>query len=158
MAKKINGYVKLQVPAGQASPSPPIGPALGQAGLNIMDFCKAFNAKTENLEKGMPCPVVITVFQDKSFEFIIKKPPASFYIKKEINIKKGSGTTGISDAVGKISMQQLKKIAEEKLPDLNTNNIDQAAKIIAGTAKSMGVEVTDYRLRYGKKRKKIQKF
>ena len=143
MAKKITGYVKLQVPAGSASPSPPIGPALGQAGLNIMDFCKAFNSKTENLEKGMPCPVVITVFQDKSFEFIIKKPPASFYIKKEINIKKGSGATGISDAVGKISMQQLKKIAEEKLPDLNTSNIDEAAKIIAGTAKSMGVEVTD---------------
>ena len=108
-----------------------------------MDFCKSFNAKTEKLEKGMPCPVVITVFQDKSFEFSIKKPPASYYIKKEINIKKGSGATGISDAVGKISLQQLKKIAEEKLPDLNTNNIDQAAKIIAGTARSMGVEVTD---------------
>ena len=143
MAKKVSGYVKLQVPAGQASPSPPIGPALGQAGLNIMDFCKDFNAKTEKLEKGMPCPVIITVYQDKSFEFIIKKPPASFYIKKEVNLKKGSGTTGISDPVAEISMEQLKKIAEEKLPDLNTNNIDQASKIIAGTAKSMGVEVTD---------------
>ena len=141
MAKKISGYVKLQVPAGAASPSPPIGPALGQAGLNIMDFCKNFNAKTEKLEKGMPCPVIITVYQDKSFEFIIKKPPASFYIKKEVNLKKGSGTTGISDPVAEISMDQLKKIAEEKLPDLNTNNIDQAAKIIAGTARSMGVEV-----------------
>jgi large subunit ribosomal protein L11 len=141
MAKKVSGYVKLQVPAGQASPSPPIGPALGQAGLNIMDFCKDFNAKTEKLEKGMPCPVIITVYQDKSFEFIIKKPPASFYIKKEVNLKKGSGTTGISDPVAEISMEQLKKIAEEKLPDLNTNNIDQAAKIIAGTARSMGVEV-----------------
>ncbi len=141
MAKKVSGYVKLQVPAGQASPSPPIGPALGQAGLNIMDFCKDFNAKTEKLEKGMPCPVIITVYQDKSFEFIIKKPPASFYIKKELNLKKGSGTTGISDPVAEISMEQLKKIAEEKLPDLNTNNIDQAAKIIAGTARSMGVEV-----------------
>ena len=141
MAKKISGYVKLQVPAGQASPSPPIGPALGQAGLNIMEFCKNFNAKTEKLEKGMPCPVIITVYQDKSFEFIIKKPPASFYIKKEVNLKKGSGATGISDPVAKISMDQLKKIAEEKLPDLNTNNIDQAAKIIAGTARSMGVEV-----------------
>ena len=141
MAKKVTGYVKLQVPAGQASPSPPIGPALGQAGLNIMDFCKDFNAKTEKLEKGMPCPVIITVYQDKSFEFIIKKPPASFYIKKEVNLKKGSGTTGISDPVAEISMEQLKKIAEEKLPDLNTNNIDQAAKIIAGTARSMGVEV-----------------
>ncbi|MEC6997030.1 MAG: 50S ribosomal protein L11 [Pseudomonadota bacterium] len=141
MAKKVTGYVKLQVPAGQASPSPPIGPALGQAGLNIMDFCKDFNAKTEKLEKGMPCPVIITVYQDKSFEFIIKKPPASFYIKKEVNLKKGSGTAGISDPVAEISMEQLKKIAEEKLPDLNTNNIDQAAKIIAGTARSMGVEV-----------------
>ena len=141
MAKKISGYVKLQVPAGEASPSPPIGPALGQAGLNIMDFCKNFNAKTEKLEKGMPCPVIITVYQDKSFEFIIKKPPASFYIKKEVNLKKGSGTTGISDPVAEISMDQLKKIAEEKLPDLNTNNIDQGVKIIAGTARSMGVEV-----------------
>ena len=141
MAKKVSGYVKLQVPAGQASPSPPIGTALGQAGLNIMDFCKDFNAKTEKLEKGMPCPVIITVYQDKSFEFIIKKPPASFYIKKEVNLKKGSGTAGISDPVAEISMEQLKKIAEEKLPDLNTNNIDQAAKIIAGTARSMGVEV-----------------
>lgn len=141
MAKKVTGYVKLQVPAGQASPSPPIGPALGQAGLNIMDFCKDFNSKTEKLEKGMPCPVIITVYQDKTFEFIIKKPPASFYIKKEINLKKGSGATGISDPVAKISMEQLKKIAEEKLPDLNTDNVDQAAKIIAGTARSMGVEV-----------------
>ena len=143
MAKKITGYVKLQVPAGQASPSPPIGPALGQAGLNIMDFCKDFNGKTEKLEIGMPCPVIITVYQDKSFEFIIKKPPASFYIKKEINVKKGSGSTGISDPVGKISKEQLKKIAEEKLPDLNTTDLDQAAKILAGTAKSMGVEVID---------------
>ena len=143
MAKKITGYVKLQVPAGQASPSPPIGPALGQAGLNIMDFCKDFNAKTEKLEKGMPCPVIITVYQDKSFNFIIKKPPASFYIKKEVNLKKGSGTSGIADPVAKISLEQLKKIAEEKLPDLNTSDIDQAAKIIAGTAKSMGVEVVD---------------
>ena len=111
MAKKITGYVKLQVPAGSASPSPPIGPALGQAGLNIMDFCKAFNGQTEKLEKGMPCPVVITVFQDKSFEFIVKKPPASFYIKKEVNIKKGSGQTGIADPVASISKEQLLKIA-----------------------------------------------
>jgi len=143
MAKKITGYVKLQVPAGQASPSPPIGPALGQAGLNIMDFCKDFNAKTEKLEKGMPCPVIITVYQDKSFEFLIKKPPASFYIKKEINLKKGSGSTGITDPVAKINSEQLKKIAKEKLPDLNTSDIDQAAKIIAGTARSMGVEVIE---------------
>ena len=143
MAKKIKGYVKLQVPAGQASPSPPIGPALGQAGLNIMDFCKNFNGKTENLEKGMPCPVVITVFQDKTFEFIIKKPPASYYIKKEANIKKGSGTTGIDAAVAKLNKEQLKKIAKEKMSDLNTTNIEAASNIIAGTARSMGVEVID---------------
>jgi large subunit ribosomal protein L11 len=141
MAKKITGYVKLQVPAGQASPSPPIGPALGQAGLNIMDFCKAFNAQTEKLEKGMPCPVVITVFQDKSFEFIVKKPPASFYIKKEVNIKKGSGQTGIADPVASITKEQLIKIAKEKMPDLNTTDPEQASKIIAGTARSMGIEV-----------------
>ena len=141
MAKKITGYVKLQGPAGSASPSPPIGPALGQAGLNIMDFCKAFNGQTDKMEKGMPCPVVITVFQDKSFEFIIKKPPASFYIKKEINIKKGSGQTGIAEPVASISKEQLLKIAKEKLPDLNTSDPEAASKIIAGTARSMGVEV-----------------
>jgi large subunit ribosomal protein L11 len=143
MAKKIKGYVKLQVPAGQASPSPPIGPALGQAGLNIMDFCKGFNAKTEKLEKGMPCPVVITVYQDKSFDFIVKKPPASYYIKKEANVKKGSGTTGVSDSVGKLTKAQLLKIANEKMPDLNTSNPEAAAKIIAGTARSMGIEVAE---------------
>ncbi len=141
MAKKITGYVKLQVPAGSASPSPPIGPALGQAGLNIMDFCKAFNGQTEKLEKGMPCPVVITVYQDKSFEFIVKKPPASFYIKKELNLKKGSGQTGIADPVGSITKDQLLKIANEKMVDLNTTDPDAAAKIIAGTARSMGIEV-----------------
>ena len=141
MAKKITGYVKLQVPPGQASPSPPIGPALGQAGLNIMDFCKAFNSQTESLEKGMPCPVVITVYQDKSFEFIVKKPPASFYIKKEANLKKGSGTTGISEPVAELTQEQLLKIAKEKMPDLNTTDPDAASKIIAGTARSMGIEV-----------------
>ena len=141
MAKKITGYVKLQVPAGQASPSPPIGPALGQAGLNIMDFCKTFNSQTEKLEKGMPCPVVITVFQDKSFEFIVKKPPASFYIKKELNIEKGSGQTGIADPVATITKDQLIKIAKEKMPDLNTSDPESASKIIAGTARSMGIEV-----------------
>ncbi len=143
MAKKITGYVKLQVPAGQASPSPPIGPALGQAGLNIMDFCKSFNSKTDNLEKGMPCPVIITVYQDKTFEFIIKKPPASFYIKKEANIKKGAGTTGIAEPIAKLNKQQLEKIAKEKMPDLNTNDVEAASKIIAGTARSMGVEIAD---------------
>ena len=141
MAKKITGYVKLQVPAGSASPSPPIGPALGQAGLNIMDFCKAFNTQTEKLEKGMPCPVVITVFQDKSFEFVVKKPPASFYIKKEVNVKKGSGQTGIADPVASITKEQLIKIANEKMPDLNTSDLEAASKIIAGTARSMGIEV-----------------
>jgi len=141
MAKKITGYLKLQVPAGQASPSPPIGPALGQAGLNIMDFCKAFNGQTEKLEKGMPCPVVITVFQDKSFEFIVKKPPASYYIKKEVNVKKGSGQTGIADPVASITKEQLIKIANEKMPDLNTSDLEAASKIIAGTARSMGIEV-----------------
>ena len=141
MAKKIKGYVKLQVPAGQASPSPPIGPALGQAGLNIMDFCKDFNSKTESLDKGMPCPVVITVFQDKSFEFIVKKPPASFYIKKEVNLKKGSGQTGIAEPVATITKEQLIKIANEKMPDLNTSDLEAASKIIAGTARSMGIEV-----------------
>ena len=143
MAKKITGFVKLQVPAGQASPSPPIGPALGQAGLNIMDFCKAFNSQTEGLEKGMPCPVVITVYQDKSFDFIVKKPPASFYIKKEANIKKGSGTTGLSEPVAKLTKAQLIKIANEKMPDLNTNDAEAASRVIAGTARSMGIEIID---------------
>ena len=151
MAKKISGYVKLQVPAGSASPSPPIGPALGQAGLNIMEFCKSFNAKTEKLEKGMPCPVVITVFVDKSFEFIVKQPPASYFIKKEANVKKGSGTTGISEAVGKLNKAQLLKIANEKMPDLNTKNPEAASKIIAGTARSMGIEVTEQRMARGKR-------
>ena len=142
MAKKeISGYIKLQINGGQANPAPPVGPALGQRGINIMDFCKAFNGQTEKLEKGMPCPVVITVFQDKSFEFIVKKPPASFYIKKEVNIKKGSGQTGIAEPVASISKEQLLKIAQEKLPDLNTSDLEAASKIIAGTARSMGVEV-----------------
>ena len=141
MAKKVVNVLKLQIPAGGANPSPPVGPALGQVGLNIMDFCKAFNAQTEKLEKGMPCPVVITVFQDKSFEFIVKKPPASFYIKKELNLKKGSGQTGIADPVASITQEQLIKIANEKMVDLNTTDPKAAAKIIAGTARSMGIEV-----------------
>ena len=141
MAKEISGFIKLQIKGGQANPAPPVGPALGQRGVNIMEFCKAFNAQTEKLEKGMPCPVVITVFQDKSFEFIVKKPPASFYIKKEVNIKKGSGQTGIADPVASISKEQLLKIVKEKMPDLNTSDPEAASKIIAGTARSMGVEV-----------------
>ena len=141
MAKKIKGYVKLQVPAGQANPAPPIGPALGQAGLNIMEFCKSFNDKTQKLEKGMPLPVVITVYQDKSFDFIVKKPPASFYIKRAAKVKKGSGTTGISDPIASVTIDQIKEIASEKMVDLNANDIDAAAKIIQGTARSMGIEV-----------------
>ena len=140
MAKKITGYVKLQVPAGQASPSPPIGPALGQAGLNIMDFCKTFNSQTEKLEKGMPCPVVITVYQDKTFTFIVKTPPAAVLIKKALGIPKGSGEPN-REKVGKLTRAQLEDIAKQKEPDLNSNDIDAAVLIIAGTARSMGVEV-----------------
>ena len=148
MAKKIVGYIKLQVPAGAANPSPPIGPALGQRGLNIMEFCKGFNARTQDLEKGMPCPVVITYYQDKSFTFDIKSPPASFYIKKAAKLstakKPGSGSKhpGV-DFVGKITMAQCKDIAKAKAKDLNAADLDQAAKMIAGTARSMGVEVVE---------------
>ena len=141
MAKKISGYIKLQVPAGAANPSPPIGPALGQRGVNIMEFCKAFNAKTQEMEKGMPIPTVITVFQDKSFTFVTKTPPASFYLKKAAKVQKGSGTAGQSGPVGKVSMAQCREIAEAKMADLNANDLDQATKIIAGSARSMGLEV-----------------
>lgn len=141
MAKKIEGYLKLQVPAGQANPSPPVGPALGQKGLNIMEFCKAFNAKTQGMEPGAPIPTVITAYQDRSFTFETKTPPASYYIKKQAKIKKGSGTVGDGELVGKLTQAQVKEIAEAKMVDLNANDIDQAMKIIAGTARSMGVEV-----------------
>jgi len=140
MAKKIEGYVKLQVPAGAANPSPPIGPALGQAGLNIMEFCKAFNAKTDGLEKNMPIPVVITVYADKSFTFETKTPPASFYLKKAAKLKKGGGEPGRAVA-GSVTMAQCREIAEAKMADLNARDLDQAAKIIAGSARSMGLEV-----------------
>ncbi len=140
MAKKIEGYVKLQVPAGAANPSPPIGPALGQAGLNIMEFCKAFNAKTDGLEKNMPIPVVITVYADKSFTFETKTPPASFYLKKAAKLKKGGGEPGRVVA-GSVTMAQCREIAEQKMVDLNARDLDQAAKIIAGSARSMGLEV-----------------
>ena len=140
MAKKIEGYVKLQVPAGAANPSPPIGPALGQAGLNIMEFCKAFNAKTDGLEKGMPIPVVITVYADKSFSFETKTPPASYYLKKAAKLKKGGGEPG-REVAGSVTMAQCKEIAEAKMVDLNARDLDQAAKIIAGSARSMGLEV-----------------
>ena len=140
MAKKVKAIVKLQVPAGAANPSPPIGPALGQAGLNIMEFCKAFNAQTQQLEKGMPIPVVITAFQDASFEFITKTPPASFFLKKAAKIKKGSGLTG-RESAGSVTIAQCRDIAEQKMADLNAHDLDAAAEMIAGSARSMGLEV-----------------
>src|SRR4051812_35079243 len=141
MAKKITGYIKLQVPAGAANPSPPIGPALGQRGVNIMEFCKAFNASTTELEKGMPIPTIITVFADRSFAFETKTPPASFLLKKAARISKGSTEPGKSTA-GRVTRQQLREIAEVKMKDLNANDIEQAAKIIEGSARAMGLEVT----------------
>ena len=140
MAKKVNGYVKLQVPAGQANPSPPIGPALGQQGVNIMEFCKQFNAQTQQLEKGLPIPVVITVYSDRSFTFIMKTPPASVLIRKSIGIEKGSGTPNTAK-VGKISRKQLEEIAKTKTPDLTAADLDAAVRTIAGSARSMGVDV-----------------
>ncbi|WP_417520244.1 50S ribosomal protein L11 [Minwuia sp.] len=140
MAKKIAGYIKLQVPAGAANPSPPIGPALGQRGLNIMEFCKAFNAETQNMEKNMPIPVIITAYSDRSFTFVKKTPPASYYLKKAAKLNKGSSTPG-KGYVGKVTGAQLAEIAEAKMVDLNANDIDQAKKIIAGSARSMGLEV-----------------
>ena len=142
MAKKIEGYIKLQVPAGTANPSPPIGPALGQRGVNIMEFCKAFNAATQELEKGMPIPTVITVYGDRSFTFITKTPPASFLIKKAAKLKSGSKEPGKVSA-GKIRRSELTKIAELKMADLNATDLDQATKIIEGSARSMGLEVVE---------------
>ena len=140
MAKKIAGYIKLQVPAGEAKPAPPIGPALGQRGLNIMEFCKAFNAKTAQMEKGMPIPVVITAYQDRSFTFEMKQPPVSYFLMKAAGIKSGSKTTG-RGFVGKITQAQIREIAEKKMADLNTHSIDSAAAMIAGSARSIGLEV-----------------
>ena len=140
MAKKILGYIKLQVPAGAATPSPPIGPALGQRGVNIMGFCKEFNARTEKEARGTPLPTVITVYQDKSFTFITKTPPASYFIKQALNLKSGSGKTG-RETIGKITRTQLREIAEKKMKDLNANDVEAAMKIIAGTARSMGITV-----------------
>ena len=142
MAKKILGYIKLQVPAGAATPSPPIGPALGQRGVNIMGFCKEFNARTEKEAKGTPLPTVITVYQDKSFTFITKTPPASFFIKQALNIKSGSKAPG-RDSAGKITRTQLREIAEKKMKDLNANDLEQAAKIIEGSARSMGLQIVE---------------
>ncbi len=140
MAKKITGRVKLQVPAGQANPSPPIGPALGQAGLNIMEFCKAFNAQTQNMEPGMPIPVVITAYHDRTFTFITKTPPASYFLKKAAGLDKGAEAPG-KEPVAAVSMAQVREIAEKKMVDLNANDMDAACRIIAGTARSMGIEV-----------------
>jgi large subunit ribosomal protein L11 len=140
MAKKIEAYIKLQVPAGEANPSPPVGPALGQHGVNIMEFCKAFNAKTQNVEKGMPIPVVITVYADRSFTFITKTPPASVLLKKAAGIAKGSGVPNM-DKVGKVNRAQLEEIATIKMEDLNAADMDAAVRIIAGSARSMGIEV-----------------
>ncbi len=142
MAKKISGYIKLQVPAGIANPSPPIGPALGQRGVNIMEFCKAFNAATQDLEKGAPIPTKITVYADRSFSFETKTPPASFLLKKAARIKKGASETG-KESVGTIRRSQLKEIAEAKMKDLNANDIDAAAKIIEGSARAMGLTVVE---------------
>jgi large subunit ribosomal protein L11 len=139
MAKKIEAYIKLQVPAGKANPSPPVGPALGQHGLNIMEFCKSFNAATQSMEQGMPIPVVITVYQDKSFTFIRKTPPASILLKKAAGIDKGSATPH-TDKVAKVNRAQLEEIATTKMADLNANDMDAAVKIIAGSARSMGIE------------------
>ena len=140
MAKKVQGYVKLQVPAGQANPSPPIGPALGQQGVNIMEFCKQFNAQTQKMEKGLPIPVIITVYSDRSFTFVMKTPPAAVLIRKAIGIEKGSGTPNTAK-VGKISRKQLEDIAKLKTPDLTAADLEAAVRTIAGSARSMGVDV-----------------
>jgi large subunit ribosomal protein L11 len=142
VAKKIEGYIKLQVPAGSATPSPPIGPALGQRGVNIMEFCKAFNASTQELEKGMPIPTVITVYADRSFTFVTKTPPASFLIKKAAGLKSGSKEPGKVSA-GKIARSKLTEIAEMKMKDLNANDLEAATKIIEGSARAMGLEVVE---------------
>ena len=142
MAKKITGYVKLQVPAGQANPSPPIGPALGQQGLNIMEFCKAFNAYTQNQEQGVPIPTVITVYADRSFSFETKTPPASYFIKQAARLDKASSEPG-RETVGRVRMSQLREIAEKKMVDLNANDIDAACRMLAGTARSMGIQVME---------------
>ena len=142
MAKKIEGYIKLQVPAGSATPSPPIGPALGQRGVNIMEFCKAFNAATQEMEKGMPIPTVITVYADRSFTFITKTPPASYFLKKAAKLSSGSKEPGKVTA-GKVTQSQIREIAEAKMADLNANDVDMAMRIIEGSARSMGLEVVE---------------
>jgi large subunit ribosomal protein L11 len=142
MAKKVTGFLKLQVPAGSANPSPPIGPALGQRGLNIMQFCKDFNAQTQKMEKGTPIPVVITTYADKSFSFEMKTPPVSYFIKKAAKLESGSKTPG-RDVAGSISSAQVKEIAQQKMKDLNCDTIESAMKMVAGSARSMGIEVRE---------------
>ena len=142
MAKKVVGYIKLQVKAGQANPSPPVGPALGQRGLNIMEFCKAFNAATSKLEPGLPTPVIITAYSDRTFTFVTKTPPATWYLKQATGLKSGSKLVG-REVAGKITVAQLREIAEKKMKDLNANDLDAATKIIEGSARAMGLEVVE---------------
>lgn len=142
MAKKIEGYIKLQIPAGKANPSPPVGPALGQRGLNIMEFCKAFNAQTQNMEPGIPIPVVITAYGDRTFSFVTKTPPVSYFLKKAAGLAKGSATTG-AGTVGTVTMEQVRDIAKTKMQDLNANDIEGASQMIVGSARSMGIEVVE---------------
>ena len=141
--KKVQGFIKLQVPAGKANPSPPVGTALGPRGVNIMEFCKQFNAQTQSIEQGMPIPVVITVFSDRSFSFVMKTPPASYFLMKAAGIDKGSQTTGKGGTVGKVTVAQLRKIAEQKMPDLNANSVDAAVSMLRGSARSIGLEVVE---------------
>ena len=143
MAKKIVGMIKLQVPAGKANPSPPIGPALGQRGLNIMEFCKAFNAATQNVEPGMPIPVVITAYGDRSFTFVTKSPPNSYLLKKAAGIEKGSQTAGKGTTAGRVTLAQIREIAAQKMADLNANDLEGACRMLIGSARSMGIEVVE---------------
>jgi large subunit ribosomal protein L11 len=142
MAKKIEGYIKLQIPAGQANPSPPVGPALGQRGVNIMEFCKTFNAQTQGLEPGMPIPVTITVFSDRSFTFATRTPPASYFLKRAAGLDKGSPAPG-RDKKGSVTMAQIREIAEKKMADLNAHDVEAACRMLVGSARSMGLEVTE---------------
>jgi large subunit ribosomal protein L11 len=143
MAKKVVGLIKLQVPAGKANPSPPIGPALGQRGLNIMEFCKAFNAATQNIEPGIPIPVVITAYGDRSFTFVTRTPPASFFLKRAAGLEKGASVVGKGITVGRVTMAQVREIAEKKMEDLNANDLDAACRMVIGSARSMGLEVVE---------------
>jgi large subunit ribosomal protein L11 len=143
MAKKIVGYIKLQIPAGKANPSPPVGPALGQRGLNIMQFCKDFNAATQNMEPGMPVPVVITAYADRTFSFVSKSPPNSYFLKKAAGVEKGSTATGKGGPIGRVTTTQLREIAAQKMQDLNTTDVEAAVRMLAGSARSMGLTVVE---------------